>query len=85
MIIAVADLLEAEGRALRRGTLRTGAGLACLWAAALLLVAGLGLCLWALYQWLSLVVGSIVGALLIGGILLILSGGLVWTVMRLSR
>lgn len=85
MIIAITDLLEAEGRAFRRGALRTGAGLACVWVAALLLLAGIGFCLWALYQWLVIVVGSIIGALLIGGILFLLSGVLIWTVIRLSR
>lgn len=85
MVIAFTDLLEAEGRAFRQGALRTGVGLACVWAAALLLLAGIGFCLWALFQWLATVVGTIIGAVLIGGVLFLLSGLLLWTAMHLNR
>lgn len=59
--------------------------MACVWVAALLLLASIGFCVWALYQWLAIEVGTIIGAVLIGGILFLLSGLLLWTVMRLSR
>jgi hypothetical protein len=84
-VIAVADLLEAEGRALRRGALRTGMGLACLGVAAVLLVAGICFCLWALFQWLVVVVGMPGAALLVGITFLLIAGGLAWTATRLSR
>jgi hypothetical protein len=77
--------LEAEGRALRQGALRTGLGLACLAAASLLLVAGAGLCLWALFQWLVVAVGMPGAALLAGACALLIAGILVWTATRLSR
>lgn len=77
--------MEAEGRALRQNVLRTGIGLVCLGAAAILLVAGAGFCLWAFYQWLIVNVGMIEAALIVGAGLLIVSGGLMWTAMRLSR
>lgn len=77
--------MEAEGRALRQGALRTGMGIACVIAATILLVAGVGLCLWALYQWLAVAVGMPEAALLVGAALMVISGGLVWTAIRLSR
>ncbi len=77
--------MEAEGRALRRGALRTGLGLASLAAAALLFVAGIGFCLWALFQWLVVVVGMPGAALLVGACLLIIAGGLIWMATRLSH
>jgi hypothetical protein len=77
--------LEAEGKAFRRGMLRTGAGLACLGAAALLLLAGLSLCLWALFQWLTVTVGMPMAALWVGVILFVIGGGLTWIAIRLNR
>jgi len=60
-------------------------GLACLGAAILLLVLGVGLCLWGLYTWMAASVGSAAAATIIGFIALALSGGLVWIAIRLGR
>jgi hypothetical protein len=60
-------------------------GLASLAAASLLLVAGIGFCLWALFQWLVVAIGMPTAALLVGVCLLIIAGGLIWTAIRLSR
>lgn len=84
-IIALVDLLEAEGRVLRSTVMRTGVGLACLAVAALLTFAGLGLCLWAAYQGLAAQVGPASAALVIGVLTLLLAGLMAWTAIRLTR
>jgi hypothetical protein len=60
-------------------------GFACLAVAAILLLAGICLCLWALFQWLIVVVGMPGAALLVGASFLIIAGGLIWLATRLSR
>jgi len=85
IVIALADLVEAEGRALRRSVVRTSLGIAFLRAATLMLVLGLGLCLWGIYQWLSSAMGPAGAASFIGALALLFSGGLVWLAMRLGR
>ena len=84
-IIALADLLEAEGRLLRRTVMHTGAGLTVLAVGALLLFGGLGCCLWAAYQALALKLGTVIAALLIGVLMLLVAGLIIWTVIRLAR
>lgn len=65
--------------------MRTGVGLVCVGSAALLLVAGLGFCLWALFQWLAAIVGMQMAALLVGVLLVVIGGGLIWVAIRLNR
>jgi len=77
--------MEAEGRALRRATLRTGLGLICLLVAALLLLVGIGFALWACYQWFALSMGTIAAAAVIGLFMMVLAGGLAWTAIRINR
>lgn len=84
-MIALAELLEAEGRALRQATLRTGIGLACLLIAAVVLLVGLGFCLWAGYQWLSMAMSPIAAKGLIGLLMVAMAGGLAWTAIRINR
>ena len=84
-IIALTDLFEAEGRLLRRTVMHTGAGLAVLMVGALLLFGGLGCCLWAAYQALALQLGTVIAALLIGVLMVIVAGLIIWTVIRLAR
>jgi hypothetical protein len=64
---------------------RTSLGLGCLSAATVMALLGLGLCLWAAYQWLSHALGPIGGALIIGAAALSCSAGLVWLAIRLGR
>jgi hypothetical protein len=85
LVIALTDLLEAEGRALRKSVLRTGVGLACLGVASLLLLLGLGLCLWGVYLWLAVLLEPAAAAALIGVVSLLLAGGLAWMAIRLGR
>ena len=65
--------------------MRTGVGLACLAVAALLVLAGLGFCLWAAYQGLAAEMGPTSAALLIGVLMLLLAGLMAWTAIRLTR
>jgi hypothetical protein len=51
----------------------------------LLFAAGVGLCLWAGYQYMAGQLGSIEAALLAGGAALLLAGGFAWLAIRLSR
>lgn len=81
----MADLLEAEGRALRQATMRTGIALACLLVAAGVLLAGAGLLLWGCYQWLSAAIGGIGAKAIIGLFMVAVAGGLAWTAIRISR
>jgi hypothetical protein len=62
--------------------LRTGSGLAILGIAAVLALAGLLLCFWAGYQYLALLWGPIIAALVVGLALIFVAGIIVWTVFR---
>lgn len=81
----MAELLEAEGRQLRRTVMRTGVGLAIVVVAALLVFVGLSLCLWAAYQGLLAQIGAVKAALLIGIVMLALAGVMAWIAIRLAR
>ncbi|MEW5756785.1 MAG: phage holin family protein [Pseudomonadota bacterium] len=84
-IIALMDLLEAEGRELRRTVMRTGIGLVCLAVAGLVAVIGLCFCLWAVYQALAAMVGPATAAMIVGLLMLSLAGLIAWIAMRLAR
>ncbi len=84
-MIAVADLLEAEGRALRQATFRTGVGLVCLVMAGVLLLGGVLFCLWAAYYWLSVAFSPTLAKMLVGLVMMAIAGGFAWTAIRLSR
>ncbi|MFZ0469242.1 MAG: hypothetical protein WAL92_10005 [Thiogranum sp.] len=83
--MAVADLLEAEGRALRRSTARLGGSLVLFALAGLLAAGGLCLCLWGLYQYLAVSLGGTAAALLTGVTTVVIAGGLLWIGQRMSR
>lgn len=53
--------------------------------AALLTLAGAGLCLWALQQWMQSVAGPGAASLVTGLAALLLAGLTAWTARRLSR
>jgi hypothetical protein len=83
--VAVANLLEAEGRALRRSTARLGGSLVLFALAGLLAAGGLCLCLWGLYQYLAVSLGGTAAALLTGVTTVVIAGGLLWIGQRMSR
>ena len=84
-VIAVADLFEAEGRALRYAAIRLGWGLAMSALAGLFAAIGGALCLWAIFQYLDRAVDTATAALLTGGIAFLFVGALVWLARRLIR
>jgi hypothetical protein len=81
----VLDLIEAEGRSLRRAVMRLGVGLGLLMVAAAVAVAGLLLVVAAVYLGLEPQVGPAWAALIVGMLLLFGSGGLLWIAHRVSR
>lgn len=85
VVIALVDLIEAEGVVLRRATARLGYGLALTLLAALALGVGAGLCLWAIYLYLLSALDPATARLLTGLLTLLIGGGLVWVARRLSR
>lgn len=62
--------------------LHTGKGLAVLGIAAVLALAGLLLCFWAGFQYLALLWGPIIAALIVGLSLIVVAGFISWTVFR---
>jgi len=85
LVIALADLLEAEGRSLRRAAARLGGSMVLFAVAGLLAVAGLCLCLWGIYQYLAVSLGAVSAALLTGIASLAVAGGVLWIGQRISR
>lgn len=85
LLIATANLMEAEGRTLRRVVLLTGVQLLVLAGALVLALAGLGLFLWAAYLGLAIALGPAAAAVLLGALVFILAGLLTWLTLRLSR
>jgi len=85
LIIAIADLAEAEGRALRHALTRTGWGLVCLLVTGILVAVGAGFGLWAGYQFLLTRFSEIEAALLSGLFAFVLAGGFAWMAIRFNR
>ena len=65
--------------------MRTGAGLAAVAVAALLLSVGLGFCMWAAYLGLVAQVGTVNAALIIGVLMILMAGLMAWIAIRLNR
>ena len=85
LVIATANLMEAEGRALRRAVLHTGLQLFGLAGAVVLALAGVCFFLWAAYLDLSVALGPSMAAVVLGAIVIILAGLLTWLSIRISR
>jgi len=81
----LAELAEAEGRALRRAGARLGAGLVLMALAGALAAGGLLACLWALHRWLEGLWGPEGAALATGAAALAVAGALAWQARRLVR
>ena len=82
LLIALVELFEAEGRTLRRALLGTGVSLGLILAASILVLSGLGLCLWSAYLYLGTLLEPPLAALATGALTLGLSGGLLWIALR---
>jgi len=84
-ITRVADLAEAEGRALKKSTIAVGLAVALAMAAAVIAVGGLALVAWGLFESLRVPLGFIGASFVSGMFLLMCAGGLIWTVIKLGR
>lgn len=72
-ILAVADLLELEGRALKRGVVKVAIACAVVCVVLLFMVAGFGLVVWGIYAALMGPLGHVGAGLLTGAISLLLA------------
>jgi hypothetical protein len=85
LVVGFADLLEAEGRALREHTRRTGTALAFTLVAAALVLLGLALILLGVYWSLEMATSPPIAALLCGLLSLIFAGAIAWLIIRPRR
>jgi hypothetical protein len=83
--VRVADLIEAEGRVLRRVTARLGLSLIAVFAGGVLALIGLGLLLLALYAGIEPAIGPPFAALVTGLVCLLIALGVLWGAKSLSR
>jgi hypothetical protein len=84
-IVRVADLLEAEGRALRESSVMVGLAVAITLVAALVAIGGVGLVAWGLFGALSAGMGPIGAAFICGVVLIASAGGLAWLAIRIGK
>lgn len=85
LIVKLADLLEAEGRALRAGAVQAGLAFAIALAAAIIAVGGVGLLAWAVFAGLRHAVGAPGAAAICGAALLVCAGVLLWIVRKMGK
>ncbi|MGE4356114.1 phage holin family protein [Halothiobacillus sp.] len=84
-VIALLELLEAEGRALKRSVRRVSFGLVFLLTASALILTALGFLLAAGYLALAAALGSTLAALIMGGVSLLLAATLGFIAYRTMR
>lgn len=85
LLIRAADLAEAEGRVLRRMTVRVAASFGLVLAAALTGVGGFGLVLASVYLLVASSFGAAAGAAVAGAVALGVGGLLAWLAGRVTR
>jgi len=85
LVVKLADLFEAEGRAFRSGAVHVGLAAAIALAGILIGVAGIGLVTWAAFAWLRQGMGGPGAAVVCGLALLACSGILLWMVRKMSQ
>ena len=85
LIIAVADLVEAESRQMRKVYIQTRVFNFALAVLAMFSAAGVGLVFWATYRVLNESAGPVLGSFLTGVVILMTSGGLLWTIKRVTQ
>ncbi len=84
-IVRIAELLEAEGRALRESSVSVGLAVALALGAALVGVGGLAMVAWGIFEALKSAT-NVIGAAFISGVFLLLcAGALVAIVIRLGK
>lgn len=85
LIVAFFDLLEAEGRLLRRGVTNLWYSLVLVAIAGLLVLIGLALWVWAAYEFVAPQAGSGTGALVAGLVAMVEAGIAIWIIHTLRR
>ena len=85
MMIATAELMEAEGRSLRRHLIRLGTAIALLCVAAFLGLLGIGFLLYGLFWLLAEQMSNPSAAACFGVVAVGLAGGVAWTARRMIR
>jgi uncharacterized membrane protein YcjF (UPF0283 family) len=85
LVIALLDLLEAEGRALRSAVLRVGLGLGLLMVAIGMVLVSLAFLLWSAYQFVALWYGPTVAALVMSMLALLIALLILYLVKWLNR
>lgn len=84
-IVRIADLAEAEGRALREATVEVGLAVAMALGAVVVGVGGLALIVCGIFETLRTSVGRIGASLICGVFLMACAGGIVWLVLKMRR
>ncbi len=84
-VIALLDLIEAEGRALRRAVGRASFGVALLTIATLLVITGIGFLIAAAYWALAATFGASLAALIVGVVILLIAASLGFLAYRALR
>lgn len=82
LLIALVELIEAEGRSLRKETIEVGFRLGALFFAGVLFAAGVAMFGWAVYQYLLTIMSASLAALLMGSVAILLGGGVIWQIRR---
>lgn len=83
LVVAAADLMEAEGRSLRRQLTRLGTAATLLIVAALLGMFGIGFLLYGLFWLLAEQMSNPAAAACFGLVALGLAGGIAWTARKI--
>ena len=84
--IALADLVEAEGRSLRGSMIKIVIGVILVMAGGLAILGSLAMLIWSLYLFLlQLGLGAALAALLDAAAVLSIGGGMIWGAIRLNR
>ncbi len=84
-IFALIDLIEAEVRSLRQSLQRAALGIGVLLVGGLLLATGLGFVIAALYLSLAATLNAWAGALITGGIVMVIGALIAWLGVRTMR
>jgi len=84
-VVACSDLLEAEGRTLRRESVRVGVLLIFALVAGIMALAGVLLLTLGLFLALAKPMGDAGAAILLGALIVILSGAAAWLIHRQSQ
>ncbi len=85
MLIAIADLAEAEGRSLRHWTVKVGLALGLLVLMVLLATTGVAFLIVAIYLLFASFIGNVAAALVTSASAFLIAGGIIWTVLKITR